>query len=231
MLSPKKAKKSSARTKKAEVGSRNARRQPIDADVEFQALLQLIDPESPSRPYSGQLKEPIARTSKLDLTLRGCPDEQERLDREDDMRILAEQFDKLSPLLDHFGIPETSHLRWFHLAFQLARQHVPGMKIPKEPERRRGPKTKWIGVDTDVALLVAVAQVKKERGLGNADAIRTLRKNQPEEWGKYSQKSLLNRYYDILSRPPPCPDGDLIDNLKVFLGLPAHSGKPDNSDG
>jgi hypothetical protein len=230
-LSPKKAKKSSARTRKAEVGSRNARRQPIDADVEYQALMQLIDLESPSRPYSRQLKKPIARASKADLMLRGSPDEQERLGHEDDMRILAEQFDKLFPLLDHFGIPQTSPLRWFHLAFQLAKQHVPGMKITKEPKKRRGPKAKWDGVRSDVAFIAAVAQLKDERKRGNADAIRTLRKRQPEVWGNYSHQSLRSRYYDIRKKSLPCPDGDLIDNLKMFFGLPARSGESDNSDG
>ena len=180
-MPPKKAKKSSAGTRKAATRSRSSSGQPMDADVELDSLLKLLDPKSPSPPYRRQLKKPIVRASKLELMLRGSPEEQERHGREEDSRIVAEQFGKLFLLLDHFGIPQTSRLRWFHLAFQLARQHVPGMEVISSQKSRRGAKIKWRD-SLNAELIVAVAKLKRERKRGAADAIRTLSNRESDVW-------------------------------------------------
>ena len=124
---PKNIKPSSARKKLRKAGSRRCslRGQQRESDVERKTLLKLFDFKSPSRPYRRELKNPIVRASKLELMLRGSPQEQDRLARDEDSRLVEEQFEKLFLLLDHFGIPGASPLRWFHLAFHLARQHVP----------------------------------------------------------------------------------------------------------
>jgi hypothetical protein len=202
-----------------------------DAELEFRALLRLLELEPSNRAYSEALKTPISRVSELELILRGSPDQQESLRCEEDKRLVSEQFGKLFLLLDHFEIPRNSRLRWFHLAFQLARQYVPGMQIQKGPARSKGPKPKYEGVTSDLALLESVILVKRERKLGAEDAIRILRQRDPEGWGKFTQKALRNRYYEIVRRPLPSPDGDLIDNLKVILGLSATIEKSDNSKG
>ena len=228
---PKKAKTSSAR-KRRKPGdrSRSSRGQPIDADVEREALLKLFHLTSPSRPYSGQLKDPIVRASKLELMLRGGPEQQERLGREEDARIVAEQFGKLFLLLDHFKIPRRSHLRWFHLAFRLARQHVRGMEVVEGALPKKGPKGRRKGTPTDHELLIALTQVKLERKRGTADAIRTLRKRQPDVWHRFSAKSLQHRYSKLRKELVPYPKGDLIDNLAAMFGLSARYRKPENSE-
>ena len=67
----------------------------MDADVELDLLLKLLDLKSPSPPYSNQLKNRIVQASKLELVLRRSTEEQERHGREEDSRIVAEQFGKL----------------------------------------------------------------------------------------------------------------------------------------
>lgn len=229
---PKKAKAASARKKVRKPGdrSRSSRGQPIDADVEREALLKLFDLTSPSRPYSGQLKDPIVRVDKLKLMLRGGPEDQECLGREEDARIVAEQFGKLFLLLDHFQIPRKSHLRWFHLAFRLARQHVRGMEIVEGPPPKRGPTGRRKGTPSNDDLLVALTQVKLERRRGTTDAIRILRKRHPDLWGRFSVKSLQDRCSEIRKEFVPYRKRDLVDNLKALFGLSARDRKPENSE-
>jgi len=202
-----------------------------DAELELRTLLRLIELEPSNHAYSQALKTPISPVSELELMLRGDPDQQEGLRREEDMRLLSEQFEKLFLLLDHFEIPRNSLLRWFHLAFHLARQYVPGMHIKeRRPARRRGQKPKYKGATSDMALLESVILVKGERKRGTEDAIRVLKLRDPDGWGKFTQKALRNRYYEILRRPLPSPHGDLIDNLRVMLGLTTTREKSDNSE-
>jgi hypothetical protein len=68
------------------------------------------------------LKDPVRRASKLELMLGGSPEDQERLGREEVSRNVVAQVGKLFLLLDHFQIPRASYLRWFHLAFHLAKR-------------------------------------------------------------------------------------------------------------
>ena len=191
--------------------------------LEAEPLLKLL--ELPTRPYSGQLNAPITRASKSELMLRGGPGEQERLGREENVRIIAEQLGKLFLLLDHFEIPRESHLRWFHLAFRLAEQHVRGMQVVEGPRRKRGPKGRRKGTPSDHEFLVALTQVKLERNKGSADAIRILRKRHPDLWGRFPVKSLQNRYSELQKSLLAHPKGDLIDNLRALFGLPARNTK------
>jgi hypothetical protein len=203
---------------------------PVLNDLEQEALLRLFDLKSPRGPYRRELKVPIVRASKLELMLRGSPEEQERLGREEDSRIVAEQFGKLFLLLDHFQIPRTSHLRWFRLAFHLAREFVPGMGVIDAPISKRGPKGRRKGTPSDFDLLTAVTRVRLERSRGTADAIRTLRKRQPDLWGRYPAKSLQNRYSEIQTELRPLRSEDIIDNLKALFGSFARNGQPENSE-
>jgi hypothetical protein len=210
--------KKAARRKVKKPGVRSPS-QPIDGLVEREALLKLFDLSLASRPYGGQLKAPIIRASMLDLMLRGGPAEQERLGREEDARIVAEQLGKLFLLLGHFKIPVRSHLRWFHLAFRLARQHVQGMKVVDGALPKRGPKGRRKGTPSDSEFLIALTQVRLERKKGTADAIRVLRTRHPDVWGRFTQKSLQHRYLKL---------GKL--NLRAFFGLSARDRKPENSE-
>jgi hypothetical protein len=156
--------------------------------------------------------------------LRGSPEEQERIGRDEDLRLVEEQCGKLFLLLDHFGIPRTSRLRWFQLAFLLARQHVPGMSIVTDPKSRTGPKGKWKQTPLDAELILAVTKVKLERRRGDADAIRILRKRHPNVWGRFEERSLRTRYYEAVRPMKPYRRGNLLDSLAAWL-LPAEQDK------
>jgi hypothetical protein len=148
--------------------------------------------------------------------LGGSPEDQERFGREEVSRNVVAQVGKLFLLLDHFQIPRASYLRWFHLAFHLARQHVPGMKIVSGPNPRRGPKGKWRETQLDSELIVAVTAVKLARRRGAADAIRILRKREPNVWGRFDEGSLRTRYYEALRPMKPYRRGSLIESLAAF---------------
>ena len=216
---PRNAKLQSANKKLTKAGNRphGLSNQPIDADLEFEALLKLFELRPSTSPYREQLKDPIRRGSKLELMLGGSPEDQERLGREEDSRIVVAQVGKLFLLLDHFEIPPASYLRWFHLAFHLARQHVPGMKIVSGPNPRRGPKAKWRETQLDLELIVAVTAVKLARRRGAADAIRILRKREPNVWGRFDEGSLRTRYYEALRPMKPYRRGSLIESLAALF--------------
>jgi len=176
---------------------RRLKSQQTGAAPELEALRRLIDLEAPTHAYTRELKKPIVRTSKLNLKLSGSP--RERTAHEDDLRIVSEQFEKLFLLLDHFGISRTNRLRWFHLAFQLARRHVPGAQVVavrrKRGKPRRGP--------SNLELVWAVDVIKYERKLkyggrlGVRDAISILQSREPTLWGGRSADDLRNRYYEF----------------------------------
>ena len=193
------------------------------------ALRTLFD-RSPNRQYSGQLKERIVHATKLELMLKGSPEEQQRLGEEENARILVQQVDKLFLLLDHFQIPHKSPLRWFHLAFRLAKQHVPGMEVIEGPPPKRGPKGARKGAPSQEELVLAVIQVKAERRRGTADAIQILRKRDPEKWGRFSAKSLQNRFSKYRRELVTYPDGGVLDNLGALLGLSTRHEVPENSE-
>jgi hypothetical protein len=216
---PRSAKPQSARKKLTKAGNRprGLNSQSIGSDLDFEALLKLFEIKTSTRLYREQLRDPIVRASKLELMLGGSPEDQERLGREEDSRNVVAQFGKLFLLLDHFQIPRASYLRWFHLAFHLARQHVPGMKIVSGPNPRRGPKGKWKETQLDSELIVAVTAVKLARRRGVADAIRILRKREPNVWGRFDEGSLRTRYYEALRPMKPYRRGSLIESLEALL--------------
>jgi hypothetical protein len=147
----------------------------------------------------------------------GGPQEQEHLASEEDARIFAKQVDKLFLLLEHFGIPRTDGLRWFCLVFQLARQHVPGMKTTTGPKTRRGRKTIWGESGLDAELVYLVRVVERERRKGITDAIRIVMKRYPDEWGQFPQQSLRTRYFEAVRRMKPDRSGDLIQRFEAWL--------------
>lgn len=217
---PKKPATSSARApgRKTKSRSRNPRSPSLEADVELKALRALFDLKPPNRRYTGRLKVPIVRTPKLTLILRGPPEEQTRLGQEENPRIVGEQVEKLFLLLDHFKIPPKSPLRWFHLAFHLAKRHVPGVEVIEGLPAKRGPKGARKGAPSREELILAVTQVKLERGHGTADAIRILRKRDPDRWGRFSARNLQNRFSKYRRELVSYSDGGLLDNLGAMPG-------------
>jgi hypothetical protein len=129
------------------------------------------------RPFTGRLKAPIVYSD----------------------RAFRERQEKLELLFEHYHVNALSDAkRWKVLAYALAFQLVPGMKVLKRAPRKRGrPPTKGWGKFRAAKRLVEVIEsIKHERKKGNLDAARMAIRRHPKEWPGISPKSLVSRYYE-----------------------------------
>jgi hypothetical protein len=106
--------------------------------------------------------------------------------------ILRTRLIKLLLLLDHYDIKQNDPARWEKLAFVLALDHVPGMKVVEYAPRRGAPlKPRDIsGARENVRL---IDEINRGRGIGVRDAIRVALKRKQL---KGSVKSLEARHYE-----------------------------------
>jgi hypothetical protein len=114
--------------------------------------------------------------------------------------ILRTRLIKLLFLLDHYNIKSDDPACWLKLAFQLAQDHVPGMKVVEHAPRGRGAPLKPSDVSGAKENVRIIDEINRERGKGVRDAIRTALKRKQL---KGSAKSLEARYYenkDLLRR-------------------------------
>jgi hypothetical protein len=114
--------------------------------------------------------------------------------------ILRTRLIKLLLLLDHYNIKPNDPACWLKLAFLLAQDHVPGMKVVAYAPRGRGAPLKPRDASGARENVRIIDEIKRERGKGVMDAIRVaLRRKQL----KGSPGSLETRYYenkDLLRR-------------------------------
>jgi hypothetical protein len=114
--------------------------------------------------------------------------------------ILRTRLIKLLLLLDHYNIKPNDPACWLKLAFLLAQDHVPGMKVVENASRGRGAPLKPLDVSGTRENVRIIDEINRERGKGVMDAIRiALRRKQL----KGSPDSLETRYYenkDLLRR-------------------------------
>ena len=113
--------------------------------------------------------------------------------------ILRTRLIKLLLLLDHYNIKPNDPACWLKLAFLLAQDHVPGMRVVENAPQRGAPlKPRDVsGAQENVRI---IDEIKRQRGQGVMDAIRiAVRRKQL----KGSPDSLEARYYenkDLLRR-------------------------------
>ena len=107
---------------------------------------------------------------------------------------------KLLLLLKHYNIKPNDPACWLKLAFLLAHDHVPGMRVVENASQERGAPRKPLDVSGMREKVRIIDEIKRQRGKGVMDAVRiALRRNQL----KGSPKSLESRYYenrDLLRR-------------------------------
>jgi hypothetical protein len=113
--------------------------------------------------------------------------------------ILRTRLIKLLLLLEHYDIKQNDPARWEKLAFVLALDHVPGMKVVGYAPRRGAPlKPRDVsGARENVRI---IDEINRERGKGVMYAIRVVLKRKQL---KGSPDSLEARYYenkDLLRR-------------------------------
>ena len=106
--------------------------------------------------------------------------------------ILRTRLIKLLLLLDHYNIKPNDPACWLKLAFLLAQDHVPGMRVVENAPQRGAPlKPRDVsGAQENVRI---IDEIKRHRGQGVMDAIRiAVRRKQL----KGSPDSLEARYYE-----------------------------------
>jgi hypothetical protein len=121
-------------------------------------------------------------------------------------RARLAQLAKLGKLLAFYKIDPKNPSRWLLLSLNLAARFVPGFQIHYwGGPRKRGRPPKWQG-ERAAELVQAVERIKAERQKGVTDAIRILKKRQPDVWGNPSRggkkalASLVARYYEALAQ-------------------------------
>ena len=105
-----------------------------------------------------------------------------------------EALERMMLLFDHYGIDD--HSNWVALAFALARDHVPGLRIMKD---RPGAKRKWTPTDA-ARLQLALGKIMGERNVTKTHAARILVKQDPWSSMAKTAATLLRRAQDVDNR-------------------------------
>ena len=140
---------------------------------------------SQARPkFSGLLAEPIYQPFSRGIL--AIPSEEER-----QKQIFEKQIDKLFLLLEHYKIDQHGEHCWVKLAFRLAGDLVPGMRIVDGLRSKRGRKGTWkAGQGED--LMHDVDSLRDRTNVTINDAIERLRKTDPR-WKGYTPQNLSAR--------------------------------------
>jgi hypothetical protein len=105
-----------------------------------------------------------------------------------------ETLERMMLLFDHYGIE--NHSNWPALAFALARDHVPGLRIMKD---RPGAKTKWTPID-GARLQIALGRIMAKRNVTMTQPARILVKQDPWSAMAKTATTLLRRAQDVDNR-------------------------------
>ena len=123
--------------------------------------------------------------------------------------ILRARLIKLLLLLDHYNIKPNDPACWLKLAFLLAQDHVPGMKVVENTSRGRGAPLKPLDVSGARENVRIIDEIDHERKKGIPDAIRiALKRKQLKgsvgslEARYYEKKKLLRRVEELERRLP-----------------------------
>ena len=123
--------------------------------------------------YFGDLAKPLPA---LEFVHGGLYDKFD-VDHPENKRLLEGQWREITRrmllLCDHY---EVKHFNWPALAYALAREHVPGLRVQ---QRRSGAPTKWGPLDI-AELCLEVDQLRARKRLSLMDACRQLAKS---HWG------------------------------------------------
>ena len=99
--------------------------------------------------------------------------------------------EKMLLLFKHYKIDPSDEQSWQKLAFSLAFENVPGLKLAFRPKPGRKPTWKT-GLGDE--LVRAVEDVKSRTGKGTKDAIAKLKGGPGGKWGRYTVENLITRY-------------------------------------
>jgi hypothetical protein len=112
-------------------------------------------------------------------------------------------------LLAHYEIEPEEPECWREVAFRLALDHVPGMRVIDQPGRGKGAPRK-LHVSRDGKLVDLIEKIKRERKKGIRDAIRIAQKRKQLQGNArgierryYESKQRLGQLDDLRRRPLP----------------------------
>ncbi len=137
-----------------------------------------------AKPYAGKLLEPI----RIPLDSAGSPGAMVAEAR-------REQLKRMGALADHYDIPD-NEARWFLLAWALAQEHVPGLRITWKKQGRNAFRTA-----EDVMLVVAIVEAL-QAGKSVRDACRNLTKRKESRFYGRRAEGLRQRFYLIMRATP-----------------------------
>ena len=123
--------------------------------------------------------------------------------------VLRARLIKLLTLLDHYNIKPNDPACWLKLAFLLAQDHVPGMKVVENASRGRGAPLKPLDVSGAQENVRIIDDIKLKRGRGVMDAIQNALHHKLLTGSKdslearyYENKKLLRRVEELERRLP-----------------------------
>jgi hypothetical protein len=169
---------------------------------------------SRSKPrFTGFLNDPIITYPFLEFFVLDYENAADEFERDEFIAkherwlesIHEERLEKLVLLLRHYDVARDDPDRWRRLAFRMALDFVPGMRVEYEIPRQRGRPRKWKG-ELGKIFYRHIQAINKERGRGVRDAIRTLLKR----LGDSSNGLITNAVY-------PRNDGDELKTLSDEL--------------
>jgi hypothetical protein len=112
-------------------------------------------------------------------------------------RLEELRLNKLIDLLQHYGKAPPEKYPWYMLAYRLACDFVPGMKVINRLPRRGRPRQRW-GIELEYRLYDEIEAIKAERPrTSTSAAIELARERNPNDWGRYQPKTLETRYYEL----------------------------------
>ena len=149
-----------------------------------------------SRPdFPGVLNEPILKGRIFLFGLAPGDPDGERTAYE--KRLEELRLEKLIKLMDYYKIKPPEKSPWYILAYRLACDFVPGMRVVDSLPRRGRPRGKW-ALELAHRFYDEVNAITAERPSASIPtAIGIVRNRSPKEWRRYSPKTLETRYYEL----------------------------------
>ncbi len=116
-----------------------------------------------------------------------------------EQRAINRQLAKLKSLFNWYKIDPSADDRWASLAFELAKAHVPGMRVIYDWPPKSGRRRSWQAGRYE-ELLQDVNEVRSKREMTISAAIDALRADESRDWRKFNRSSLITRHREAVRK-------------------------------
>jgi hypothetical protein len=145
------------------------------------------------RAYTGDLAEPIYEP----ILWASISEDLDRRKWQAEQRAINRQLANLKSLFDWYKIDPSADDQWASLAFELAKAHVPGMRVIYDWPPKRGRRRSWQAGRYE-ELLQDVHEVRSKREMTTSAAIDALRADDSRDWRKFNRNSLIARHREAV---------------------------------